>query len=79
MSFGDETQEPHRPTHLVFRCRRCEHFIEEAHSDVDVALRRAIETGDLLRVHACSDGASGAAELYGTGPARPFAWRERAA
>ena len=71
MSFHDE-HEPARPTALVYRCRRCTGTLAEAHPDVDVAIRRAIETHDTLRVHVCPDGASGAAELIGTGPGRPF-------
>ncbi len=59
-------------THVLYRCRRCGGLLAEAHRDVDVALRRAIETGDVLRPHGCSDGALGAAELIGTGPGRPL-------
>jgi hypothetical protein len=63
---------PPRPTHLIYRCARCGGTLTEAHPDVDVALRRAIETGDMLRVHGCPDLASGLAELVGTGPGQPF-------
>ncbi|HEX4336277.1 MAG TPA: hypothetical protein VH062_10215 [Polyangiaceae bacterium] len=37
-----------------------------------MALRRAVEAGLLTTVHGCSDGASGVAELVGTGPGRPL-------
>jgi hypothetical protein len=70
MSFQDENDE-RRPTALVYRCRRCDGLVEEVHPDVEVALRRAIESGMALSVHACSDGAEGVAELIGTGPGRP--------
>ena len=72
MSFQDEATEPVRPTHLVYRCRRCSETNAEAHPDAEVALRRAVEAGLLATVHACRDGASGLAELVGTGPGRPF-------
>ena len=73
MSFQDElSREPAHPAALLFRCRRCTGTLAEAYPDADVALRRAVESGDLLRVHVCFDGASGAAELVGTGPGRPF-------
>lgn len=77
MPFDDDAHDAEivRPTLLLYRCRRCDGLVEEPHTDVDVALRRAIESGDLLRVHACSDGADGVAELIGTGPGRPRASR----
>jgi hypothetical protein len=77
MTTTDETASPSpatppRPTQLVYRCRRCSALVGERHDDAEVALRRAVETGALAIVHGCSDGASGLAELVGTGPGRPF-------
>jgi hypothetical protein len=65
MPFVDDARdaEPYRPTALLFRCRRCDGLLEEPHPDIDVAVRRAIETGDLLRVHACAPAASGGGAL----------------
>ena len=76
MSFSDDVRDvKRRPTHLVFRCQLCDRDYLEPHDDPEVALRRAVETNDLVRVHQCSNGVHGCCRLVGTGPARPFAWR----
>lgn len=58
-------------TLLLYRCQRCGGLHSEPHPDADVALRRAVETNDMVRVHRCFDGASGCCRLIGTGPGRP--------
>jgi hypothetical protein len=74
MSFGDDVHaEPHRPTCLVFRCRRCQACVTEAHPDPSVALRRMLEAGQLATVHEC-DGVLAVADLVGTGPGKPRAY-----
>jgi hypothetical protein len=81
MPFDDDVRDAEcaRPTALLFRCRRCTELVTEQHDDATAALRRAIETGDLLRVHGCADvlnvasGASGVAELIGTSAPKPEA------
>jgi hypothetical protein len=77
MSFQDE-HEPARPTRLLYMCQRCNGLHEEPHDDPEVALRRAVEAGDMVRLHRCQDGGTGCCRLIGTGPAR-HAKAERAA
>jgi hypothetical protein len=62
---------PAIPTALLYRCRRCGETVAETHSAPEVALRQAIARGATLTVHECPDGASGVADLIGTGPGRP--------
>jgi hypothetical protein len=65
---------------LVYVCQRpgCAGLHEEPHTDAEVALRRAVESGDLVRLHRCPDGGLGCCRLIGTGPVRA-AGAERAA
>lgn len=64
-----EPTEPHRPTCLVYRCRRCSSTVTEAHDDCEVAIRRIIESGSPFTVHTCeTDKALGVCELIGTAP-----------
>lgn len=74
MSFGDDLRDTEPPaavtTALVYRCRRCDATLAEQHADPEVALRRAVEAGELATIHRCDDGASGCAMLIGTGAGR---------
>lgn len=73
MPFGDDVADVDvHPTTLVYLCQRsgCRALHEEAHADAEVALRRAVEAGDLVRLHRCPDGALGCCRLVGTGPGR---------
>lgn len=70
MSFGDEHPEPQRPTRLVYSCQRCRSLHTEAHDDAEVALRRAVESNDMVRLHRCVDGALGCCRLIGTDGAK---------
>src|SRR5258708_18317002 len=56
---------PARDPLARYRCRRCASVVTEDHPDAQVALRRAVESGQLATRHACPDGASGLAELVG--------------
>lgn len=67
------------PTHIIFRCRRCQELLEVPSAEPGAALREAIEHGSGLRVHACADGAHGVAELIGDGPGRYPLQRHREA
>jgi len=69
MSFGYQPPELHPPTLLLYRCQRagCLHSVP-CTGPADVALRRAIEAGELHTVHTCADGGSGCCRLIGTGP-----------
>ena len=69
MSFGDEI-EPQRPTHVIFRCRRCgaDALIEVPNTGIFV--RESVEHRALHKVHDCDDGAQGVADLIGSGPGR---------
>ncbi len=71
MSFTDDAREHERPTLMLYRCRRCSELVTERHADATVALRRAVETGAMVTLHECDDGAGGVCELVGTGPGRP--------
>jgi len=58
------------PTALIFRCRRCGDTVATPHSAPRLALLRAITRRQTLTAHECDDGASGLADLIGTGPGR---------
>lgn len=70
MSF-DEPPTPHRPTCLVYRCRRCKACVTEEHADANVAIRRMLDSGhSLATLHEC-DGVLSVADLIGSGPGLP--------
>jgi hypothetical protein len=54
-------------TGLVYRCRRAGCVVLEVHPDPAVALRRAVESGQLAIVHECS-GVLSVCDLVSTGP-----------
>src|SRR5207244_1564180 len=68
--FGDDVADgpQHVPTLVLHRCRRCSALLHSSHADATIALRRAVEAGELTTIHACDDGASGVADLVGCGP-----------
>jgi hypothetical protein len=75
MSFGDDVSEPakpHRPTLVVWRCRRCGCDENLPATNPLVTVREAVERGHVLRMHDCADGAQGVADLVGSGPGRPL-------
>lgn len=52
---------------LAFICQRCGDVIGEPHEDPEVALRRAVEAGNLHTFHRCAhDGGTGICRLVGT-------------
>lgn len=71
MSIEHTEPTPHKPTCLVFRCRRCHSCLTEEHADANVALRRMLESGaPLATLHEC-DGVLSVADLISTGPGKP--------
>lgn len=55
-----------RTNALLYRCQRCNVVHVEPHPDAEVALRRAIESGQLHTMHTCQDGGLGCCRLIGT-------------
>lgn len=52
---------------LAYVCQRCGDVIGEPHAEPEVALRRAVETGNLHTFHRCDlDGGTGICRLVGT-------------
>lgn len=66
---------PARPTHVLYRCRRCGSDVVLEQPNPLIHVREAIEHRALVRLHDCADGAHGVADLIGSGPGRPFAGR----
>jgi len=54
-------------TGLAYICQRCGDVHVEAHTEPEVALRRAVEAGQLVTFHRCEhDGGTGICRLVGT-------------
>ena len=73
MSVPDELPEPHRPTLVLWRCRRCGELESVSALNPLVTVREAVERGHVLKMHECADGAQGVQDLVGSGPGRPVA------
>lgn len=72
MSFSDDIldKEPATGGSILYRCRRCSGLVAEGpHANVEIALRRAIESAPTI-THVCESGtddsALGLADLIGT-------------
>lgn len=59
---------PHRPTLVIWRCRRCGCDENLPVTNPLVTVREAVERGHVLRMHDCADRAQGVADLVGSGP-----------
>lgn len=67
MSVADET-EPVRPTHVLYRCRRCTGLHQVEHADPEGRLTELVTTLRTIMTVRCDDGALAVADIVGCGP-----------